>query len=61
MSTHQPPLPAAKRSPEGPVGAKTKSDTQPSQNGSKHPHTSEHGDSANARQNTTNRNSAGRS
>ena len=59
MSTHLPPAPAANRSPQGPVGAEAKPSSQPVTKGSKNPHSLEQGDTANVRQNTTNKNSAG--
>ena len=55
MSRHMPPRPPANRSPKGPTGADdANKDTTPEKNGEP-PNGSEQGETANIKQNTTNK------
>jgi hypothetical protein len=55
MSGHMPPVPPANRSPKGPTGAEdANKDTTLEKNGEP-PNTSEQGETANIKQNTTNK------
>ena len=54
MSNHMPPVPPANRSPKGPAGHDPKTSQDTSHKAEKNPNTSEQGDTANIKQNTTN-------
>lgn len=56
MSSHAPPpVPPANRSPRDPSGGKSKTPTDTTHKPDRDPHAAEQGDSANVRQNTTNK------
>ena len=54
MSSHMPPVPPANKSPKGRGGTDPKVVQDTSHKGEKDPNTSEQGDTANIKQNTTN-------
>jgi hypothetical protein len=54
MSSHMPPVPPANRSPKGPRGSDRKIAQDPSLKHEERQNTSEQGDTANIKQNTTN-------
>ena len=54
MSNHMPPVPPGNRSPSGPGGHDPKTAQDTSHKVEKNPNTSEQGDTANIKQNTTN-------
>ena len=55
MSNHMPPVPPANRSPKGPAGHDPKVAQDTSHRRDEPPNPSEQGDTANVRQNTTNK------